>query len=762
MKTFIWTPSSMLLSSTVAFGKAFRFCASLDANSQPGQCEVLWMCPGPGEPGADPKGSGCKPARGPAPSFILSICGADLGGGNFDCSKPVDRPVSYDECVPIRKPCNSLDNVCRAGTCQFPGDGKFTITFGSAGTACVPPLSTCAASRLLAPPWQLASFGLESSNMSVVRSGRVVCGAFVLLSSIAQPAFAETYYGRNYRDEATLRLLAPAGATTSWSIFSLPSLTLTQQGTLAPLETISQPLGSLREFKLVTSRPLLAILGHDQTGGGASYFYPQADGRKFWGNAFHIYFPTGTAELIVYVRDDAKIDILDAAGTLVVSSPNLKGGQRWLPPTPLRDRQYTVKSTTPAGSVGPALIAVQLSAVNGYTAVPPVPTEANGLLEDCNNDVGTRFMFGTRNFVRGSLAVFNPSKTTGILFSLTTLTETTRTPTAGYTNLVVQPGQAFGIGPVDLGNQQYELVASGPVTVWAGDLESGSGIADMGDDTTSNFGARGREFLTHSQTQGATVFAFEANTEVTFQRSDAGQVMTSLNTDEFLELSPGDVYSIVASRPVSVQTFGGGVALNDWGTPLRPAQSLDTDGNGLSDFLEGGSCRSSAIDSDGDARFDFEDTDDDNDCVSDSADSNRLLASVPSVNANLNCVAPNNTCDRSTGLCVFVAVDAGVTPSDAGQMTGDAGQMAQDAGVAEEDAGADASVNAPDGGQTEADASFITNPPGMNSPNEVLSATSLRVGCGCDNSPSGFAWVLACVFAVGLKRRLGIASTKQK
>ncbi len=132
MSRFILTLSACLLASS-AWANSFRFCAPLDGNAAPGQCEVQWACPCPGEPDAEPKGAGCKPVRGPAPSFLLVICGADLGGGRFDCSKPPSHQASYGECAPIDSTCNPPDSVCRQGTYQFPGDGNFTLNFESNG-----------------------------------------------------------------------------------------------------------------------------------------------------------------------------------------------------------------------------------------------------------------------------------------------------------------------------------------------------------------------------------------------------------------------------------------------------------------------------------------------------------------------------------------------------------------------------------------------------------------------------------------------------
>jgi MYXO-CTERM domain-containing protein len=465
-------------------------------------------------------------------------------------------------------------------------------------------------------------------------------------------ASAETYFGRNPQNSGRLTLVGITNGTT-WEVRTLPGNALVQQGTLARLSRVDLALNTTREFKLVTSRPVLAVLGADCCNYSGSFFYPQEDGRKFWGTRF-VFTPmaNGANQQFVYTRDPAVVRVLDGSGTQIAVSPTLAAGQRWQIPGVVTGSTYSVESSAPPATTSAALIAVQANSGNGNTAVPPVPTAANQLLEDCNNDRGVDFVFSTYAWARGSLAVFNAGSS-AITFSLQTVTGAAATPTAGYQNISVPARTAFlntaANGFASLGTAQYRLTATGPVTVWAGDLEGGTGIADMGDDLTANFGENGRNFLVHSQTQGATVFALEANTQVTWSSGGAPTV-TTLNADGFLALPANALYTITSTRPVMVQTVGGN-GLNDWAVQLRPAQRLDTDGNGIADSLEGGSCTSVAPDTDGDGLFNFEDPDDDNDCLPDATDSSRLVATVPNTNASANCAAPTPVCDTSFGVC---------------------------------------------------------------------------------------------------------------
>ncbi len=395
-------------------------------------------------------------------------------------------------------------------------------------------------------------------------------------------------------------------------------------------------MGSVREFKFVTSKPLMAILAGRNSSMWGSHFYLQQDGRKFWGNRFTVLL-VGSGN-VVHARDAAVVRVFDSTDNPIATSPVLAPGTRWQLPTSMLQTSYTIEASAPMGMSSTAVIAVEHYDGNGFTVVPPIPQSANGSSDDCSNDVGLQFAFTTVRGNRGSLAVFNNGNTT-ITFSL--IRASNNSAVTGYQNISVAPRTAFvntmASGFSDLGTNQYRLTASGPVMVWAGDLQSGTGLADFGDDVASHFGDRGLSFLIHSQTFGATVFAAEDNTVVTYTTGATTETAT-LHTDGFLNLPPGALYQINSTRPVSVQTAGSEV-LDDFSMTLRPAQKLDTDNNGIRDVDEGGNCSSVAPDTDGDGVFNFEDTDDDNDCVPDVADSSRLVSTLPNALRDLNCPA---------------------------------------------------------------------------------------------------------------------------
>lgn len=480
-------------------------------------------------------------------------------------------------------------------------------------------------------------------------------GAAVLLTSLcAHSALAETYYGRNPVNAGGLTLVGVTAGTT-WQVRALPANTLVQQGSIGPLGRVVVPLNTTREFKLVTSRPVLAVLGADCCNYSGSFFYPQEDGRKFWGRRF-VFTPmaNGANQQFVYARDPAVVRVIDSNGNQVAVSPTLSTGQRWQITNVVPNQTYEVQSSAPTSVTSAALIALQANSGNGNTQVPPVARDADALVNDCNNDRGVEFYFSTYAWNRGSIAVFNAGAS-AVTFSLQTVTAGALANTAGYQNITVPARGAFlntaANGFASLGTAQYRLLATGPVTVWAGDLEGGAGIGDMGDDLTSNFGENGRSFVIHSQTQGATVFALEANTQVTYSSGGAPTTVT-LNADGFVTLPANNtLYTVSSTRPVSIQTIGGN-GLNDWAVALRPAEQLDTDGNGLENRLEGTSCTSIAPDTDGDGLFDFQDTDDDNDCLADTNEpmGGRTAPTVPSATGSANCTTGTlRVCDTTAG-----------------------------------------------------------------------------------------------------------------
>lgn len=475
----------------------------------------------------------------------------------------------------------------------------------------------------------------------------------VSLLMFATASMAETYYGRNPDNNGRVTLVGITNATT-WEVRTLPGNVIVQQGTIARLSRVVVPLNATREFKLVTSRPVLAVLDYDCCNYSGSFFYPQEDGRKYWGTRF-VFTPmaNGANQQFVFARDPAVVRVFDTSGTQIAVSPTLSAGQRWQIPVVVPNATYAVQSEPPPATTSASLIAIMANSGNGNTQVPPVAREAQGLRNDCNTDRGVEFFFSTYEWQRGSLAVFNAGSS-AITFSLQTVTGGALANTVGYQNITVAANSAFlntaANGFASLGTAQYRLVSTGPVTIWSGDLEGGTGIADMGDDLTNNFGDDGRAFFIASQTQGATVFSLEANTQVTYSSGGAPTTVT-LGVDGFLNLPANQLFTITATRPISVMTVGGN-GLNDWATQLRPATPLDADGNGIEDRNEGSNCTSIAPDTDSDGLYDFQDVDDDNDCLLDLNDpgAGRLVATTPNANANANCtVGLLRVCDRTPG-----------------------------------------------------------------------------------------------------------------
>ncbi len=358
-------------------------------------------------------------------------------------------------------------------------------------------------------------------------------------------------------------------------------------------------------------------------------------------------------------------------------SPERLPGQQWTIPYIWRESEaFIVESSPPSTNpTSKAVFAIASVATDGFTQVPPVPTEANGNIEDCNNDVGTKFNFPTFTGTagtRGTVAVFNHGNA-AVQLSIQNIAPPVPVAVPGYQNIVVASGTVFlnkaDAGFQDLGNLQFALSSTGPVTIWAGDVQGGYEIEKMGDDVTMNIGNRGLSFLIHSQSDDATMFAHEQNTTITYTTGSNPETVVDLNADGFLALPAGALYRVTASRPISIQTVGSG-GLDNWGVVLRPAQKLDEDGNGISDFDEGGNCASIAPDTDGDGLFDFQDPDDDNDCISDVADSDRKSPVVPNVDLNLNC-SNATICNPANGRCELVSREDSGSPLDIG--TADAG-----------------------------------------------------------------------------------------
>ena len=360
---------------------------------------------------------------------------------------------------------------------------------------------------------------------------------FVLLPEV-------TYFGYNPRSAGALELVGWQDGTT-YEIVDLDNRTAFMTGTLQRFETANVPMGEVRHFKLRASGPLLAILGADSFSQGANYFYPSLDGRTMVGQEFIIRTPvlSNSNEFIIFAYEDSEVTVRDSARSIVTVQNIPADGFYATTGAPLsRFSVYTVEST---GS-----ISIMSNAQNGNTAVP----SSNG------TDVGTKFLLGTHGWERGAVAVF--------AYADAVITGTNLVSGAEEFTRTLLSGDFAYIG--GLGTNKYSVTSTGKIAVWAGDTEAGDSIQSMGDDLTINVGDRGRDFLIHTQTQGAFLFAFEDGTSVVIDGA-----ATTLNADQFIDPEPGALHRITSDSPVIVETIGGN-ALNDWYAVLRlvPADEL--------------------------------------------------------------------------------------------------------------------------------------------------------------------------------------------
>jgi hypothetical protein len=412
---------------------------------------------------------------------------------------------------------------------------------------------------------------------------------------------SEKYYGFNPTNAGVLTIVGTQ-AGTSYKLRSLDvGAPAPITGTIEALDRTTLSLSGIRNFVIDTDKPLLAHAGLGNTDG--SYFFPtREDHKRFWGKTFVVSME-GTiganSPLYAHARAQTNVLVKNVAGQIVKAGTVSAGKSLRLDNLPTQpgttfttDTVYTVEADQN--------VFLQTSAANAFTSVPPLP---NAQSNDCNNDLGTDFLFQTR----AAVAIFNPTTSPATV----DLTNTATGVVVGA-GLTIPPGEfSFQSG---FGDASVRLTATtGRVALWAGDTSpTGGGIADLGDDLSVNFSDHGTRLLIHSQTQGARIAASEA----TFVSIDGGP-QQALAIDQFLTIQPVSgpkALLITASAPVTVFTQGGNT-INDWGTILRPAPHGDTDADGRSDAAEGGSCDSIALDTDGDGIKDYADDDDDGDGV---------------------------------------------------------------------------------------------------------------------------------------------------
>lgn len=345
------------------------------------------------------------------------------------------------------------------------------------------------------------------------------------------------YFGFNSNGQGGLKLVGWTD-NTNFKLFKLEDGTLFTSGTLNRFQTMILNISGIRHFKLEASSPLLATLGFDCCNFGGSFFYPTLNGKSLVGREFIIRIPvlSSTNEFIIFAYEHSQVTIRDTAGNVVTTQT-----------IPASRFFATTGSPLSAGVVyqvsSTGNIAIISNSRNAHTAVP----------SSAGTDVGTTFLFGTRVWDTSAVAIF--------AYSNATVTGTDlETGTQAFTRTLAAGQFAYISG---FGDNKFKVESTGEIGIWAGSTEFGDSIGFMGDNLTMNTGDGGREFLIHTQSQGAFLFAFQNNTTVNIDGA-----VTTLQRDQFIDLAPGVFRHILSDKPVIVETIGGN-DLNDWEVLLR-------------------------------------------------------------------------------------------------------------------------------------------------------------------------------------------------
>ena len=304
-----------------------------------------------------------------------------------------------------------------------------------------------------------------------------------------------TYYGYNPNNQGRVTLVG----WTDGSIFEVVDLdnqTSVTGGTLDRFESIVVALGGVRHFKVDVTLPVLATLGYDCCNFGGSFFYPAIDGRSLVGREFIVRIPVLNTnnEFIIFAYEDSQVTIRDAAGTVVANRAISGDGFYATTGAPLARRvAYQVEST--------GNIAIMSNSRNAHTAVP----SSNG------SDVGSEFLFGTRAWSGYAVAA---------IFAYTDATVVGTDLVSGLTAFerTLAAGDFAHIS--GLAESKFRVMSTGNIGVWAGSTEGGNAIQSVGDDLTMNTGNVGLEFVIHTQSQGAHLFAFRGRDLGRHRRND--------------------------------------------------------------------------------------------------------------------------------------------------------------------------------------------------------------------------------------------------
>ncbi len=378
-------------------------------------------------------------------------------------------------------------------------------------------------------------------------------------------AFPYVYYGFSVRQNAFVQLTGQVNGT-QYQIVDLETKAVLVSGVvdLGQLRvfTFTQgPLRNGRRFKLEASEPVSAVLQYSGDTRGGSFFYPVKASPSRVGRDFLLTIPilSSLNEFVVFAHEDATFEIRRVSDGALVTRQTLRAGQRWLTTgSPLSQGvPYSVSST---GDV-----AIQSNGANGNANVP----SSNG------RDMGKQFLFATYNEGGGGAAVFAYED------AVVTLTNID-------TGQVVEPGASVRPGvPRFFGNldrNRFVLRATGNVAVWAGDLQGGVTIDDMGDDITLNQGQGGRIFYLRSQTFPTHVFVGTDRTSIEIKFYDTnGNVVSTENytkdKDEFITIRERQSFRLEADRPVLIQTMGGNhfAATDNWAKALLQPYPFDNE-----------------------------------------------------------------------------------------------------------------------------------------------------------------------------------------
>jgi hypothetical protein len=429
----------------------------------------------------------------------------------------------------------------------------------------------------------------------------------------------ELYLAANPSDVGEVTLVGVSDGT-EYSIVDLERSTDVETGALGRFQVVVSDVSGLAHLLVRSSHPLLVYLGHDCCGVGGSTFVPTEAGHSAVGREFVLFIPVyGTqSDLYVFAVEDARVVLTDPDGGLVAER-TVASGDAWLAYPVVGARPYVVRSTGD--------IAIMLSAVNGLATVPPARRELS-----CDGDVGREFLLATHSWGTGAIAVF--------AYDRSRITIAPIGSESPIDESEVEAGSWLFV--TEVWRRAYRIASTGDVAVWAGDLEGGSAIGDMGDDFSFDLGRGGRDVIVHSQNHGATVLAPYDGTSLTVDGREY-----QLDSGQWVDLEPRRTSRIVADRPVVAMTFGGN-DLNDWGGFLRPAPPLslstdpcpDVDAD-VPDFPDGD------VDADVDAPVDADRTDSLDAEAALDADEPELAVDADVHHAD----RPRSTCDcRASGM----------------------------------------------------------------------------------------------------------------